>query len=596
MRNNHLKKNAIINNTHVGSIPAGMIYRLFACVLIFIITIPAVITMALPMHANADEAYAVKESFYYSVEGKMQSLDDENICDWGGISDLFVWVSIMQLKEEGLLDLEASALTYLPEDFKTQAGFRYDFTILDLMNHTAGFQANQAGHILLQGENFTSLSEWLITNKTPQIHESGEYVAYSDYGVTLAAYIVENVTGIAYYDYVQEHILKPAGMEKTAVYYDHSDNGFVYEGTDRSTYRFGFYPSNSARGTMADMAKFVEALISDEGILFKTETRDEFFTCTLKYRDASNMGDPRMAHGLAYYYEFNKPVYGMKFQDLNGIRCLYISEDLKTFTILSKDNQDWNNNLTYAGLSDIFGDPAIQTENFHRSVEEMAASYVKADTVVAGIYSFSSLLGIYTLKNSGNNTLSVSGSAGNPYITQISNDVFETVDGEYGHFYYTKDGKVLEFPYFDLITYPGWLKTIRTILLVFYYIGLVYSSFVLPVSLIVLLIKAAQKSDEKYPRFHKYHIIQCGAFCFHGLVFHVMEISYMMGINSGIANASKIMFYIGTIMSVVYWMFFLRSGRKEESSVFNKVLYWATGIFAIVQAVFSFAFGLILTK
>ncbi|MBR4580903.1 MAG: hypothetical protein IKO32_06695, partial [Lachnospiraceae bacterium] len=235
-------------------------------------------------------------------------------------------------------------------------------------------------------------------------------------------------------------------------------------------------------------------------------------------------------------------------------------------------------------------------DNFHRSIGDMAASYVKADTVVSGIYSFSSLLGIYTLKNNGDNTLSVRGSYGTPYITQISNDVFETVDGEYGHFYYTKDGKVLEFPYFDLITYPGWLKTIRTILLVFYYIGLVYSSFVLPISLIVLLIRAAQKSEEKYPRFHKYHIIQCGAFCFHGIVFHMMEISYMMGINSGIANASKIMFYIGTIMSVVYWMFFLRSGRKEESSVFNKVFYWATGIFAIVQVVFSFAFGLILTK
>lgn len=596
MRNNHLKKNAIINNTHVGSIPAGMIYRLFACVLIFIITIPAVITMALPMHANADEAYAVKESFYYSVEGKMQSLDDENICDWGGISDLFVWVSIMQLKEEGLLDLEASALNFLPDDFKSQVGFRYDFTILDLMNHTAGFQANQAGHILLQGENFTSLSEWLITNKTPQIHESGEYVAYSDYGVTLAAYIVENVTGIAYYDYVHENILKPANMTETAVFYDHSDNDYVSAGTNSATYRFGFYPSNSARGTMADMAKFVEALISDEDILFKPETRDEFFTCTLKYRDASNMGDARMAHGLAYYYEFNKPVYGMKFQDLNGIRCLYISEDLKTYTILYKDIQNWNNNQTYDGLSDIFGDPAVQTDNFHRSIGDMAASYVKADTVVSGIYSFSSLLGIYTLKNNGDNTLSVRGSYGTPYITQISNDVFETIDGEYGHFYYTKDGKVLEFPYFDLITYPGWLKTIRTILLVFYYIGLVYSSFVLPISLIVLLIRAAQKSEEKYPRFHKYHIIQCGAFCFHGIVFHMMEISYMMGINSGIANASKIMFYIGTIMSVVYWMFFLRSGRKEESSVFNKVLYWATGVFAVVQVVFSFAFGLILTK
>ena len=80
------------------------------------------------------------------------------------------------------------------------------------------------------------------------------------------------------------------------------------------------------------------------------------------------------------------------------------------------------------------------------------------------------------------------------------------------------------------------------------------------------------------------------------IVFHLMELSYMMGINSGIANASKLMYYIGAVLSVVYWMFFLRSGKSEECTIFNKVLYWSTGIFAVVQVVFSVAFGLIFIK
>ena len=556
---------------------------------IFVFSLPLI-----PVISHADDT--IYESYHFSVDGKREALNDDILCDWGGMSDLFVWISVMQLKEAGQLDLEASAKSYLPDDFVSQVGFTYDFTILDLMNHTAGFQANQAGHVLLVGENFTSLEDWLISNKTPQIHEPGEYVAYSDYGVTLAAYIIEKVTGLAYYDYVHENILKPADMKETSIYYDFSDNDYVSKLTDSSTYRFGFYPSNSARGSMEDMAKLINAMVSDDEVIWKPETRDEFFTSTLKYRDASNMGDSRIAHGLAYYYEFANPVYGMKFQDLNGSRCLYISEDLKTFSIIFFKKQNLTDSPDYYKLNDLYGTRTVQTEGFHQSLADMESSYVKADTVVKGLYSFSSLFNVYTLKKLSYNTLAFSVRPTEPYLTQISNTVFESTDGECGHFYLSRDGKVLEFPYFDLITYPKWLKTLRVLMLVLYYIGLSYSSIVLPVSLLVLIIRAMKKSEEKWPRFHKYHMIQCGAYCFHGIVFHLMELSYMMGINSGIANASKLMYYIGAVLSVVYWMFFLRSGKSEECTVFNKVLYWSTGIFAVVQVVFSVAFGLIFIK
>lgn len=70
----------------------------------------------------------------------MRENSDEAIFEWGSVSKALVWVSLAQLAEQGLMDFETDIRTYLPEDFPLKLRYEQPLTILNLMNHNAGFQ------------------------------------------------------------------------------------------------------------------------------------------------------------------------------------------------------------------------------------------------------------------------------------------------------------------------------------------------------------------------------------------------------------------------------------------------------------------------
>ncbi|AEF82975.1 serine hydrolase domain-containing protein [Leadbettera azotonutricia] len=73
------------------------------------------------------------------LENKIPVNPQRTIFEYGSISKLFVWTSIMQLVEQGKLDLDTDARNYLPEEInKTLVKFKHSFTIRELMNYVAG--------------------------------------------------------------------------------------------------------------------------------------------------------------------------------------------------------------------------------------------------------------------------------------------------------------------------------------------------------------------------------------------------------------------------------------------------------------------------
>lgn len=77
---------------------------------------------------------------YADVENQIPMNPDTTVLEWGSITKLFVWVSAMQLAEQGELDLEEDIRTYLPEEFLTKLNYDDPITILNLMHHNAGFE------------------------------------------------------------------------------------------------------------------------------------------------------------------------------------------------------------------------------------------------------------------------------------------------------------------------------------------------------------------------------------------------------------------------------------------------------------------------
>ena len=128
----------------------------------------------------------------------------------GSISKLFTWTAIMQLVEEGKLDLNRNMNDYL--DFKIPPTYPQPITVRDLMTHTPGFEESIKGLFVRAPRDMEPLGKYLATHLPERVYPPGTTPAYSNYGATLAGYIVQRVSGEPFEQYVREHIFQPLQM------------------------------------------------------------------------------------------------------------------------------------------------------------------------------------------------------------------------------------------------------------------------------------------------------------------------------------------------------------------------------------------------
>ena len=132
----------------------------------------------------------------------------------GSVSKLFTWTAVMQQVQAGKLDLDKGINTYL--DFKIPPKDGKPITLRNLMTHTPGF-AETIKYLILYGKKQPIPLRAALTRWIPeQIYAPGQFPAYSNYGASLAGYIVERVSGEPFEQYVQRHILAPAGMNHSS--------------------------------------------------------------------------------------------------------------------------------------------------------------------------------------------------------------------------------------------------------------------------------------------------------------------------------------------------------------------------------------------
>jgi CubicO group peptidase (beta-lactamase class C family) len=128
----------------------------------------------------------------------------------GSISKLFTWTAVMQLQEQGKLDLDRDVNAYL--DFEIPPAFGRPITLRNLMTHTPGFEETIKGLFVYDPKSKLPLGRTLKTWTPERIYPPGEVSAYSNYGAALAGYIVQRVSGEKFEDYVAHHIFAPLGM------------------------------------------------------------------------------------------------------------------------------------------------------------------------------------------------------------------------------------------------------------------------------------------------------------------------------------------------------------------------------------------------
>ncbi len=127
----------------------------------------------------------------------------------GSISKLFMWTAVMQLNEEGKLDLDADINRYL--DFKVPPKDGKPVTMRNLMTHTAGFEEWGKRLFVANAGRLGSLHDY-VEHVPGRIYAPDKTIAYSNYGAALAGYIVQRVSGEPFAQYIERHILTPLNM------------------------------------------------------------------------------------------------------------------------------------------------------------------------------------------------------------------------------------------------------------------------------------------------------------------------------------------------------------------------------------------------
>lgn len=327
--------------------------------------------------------------------------DENSVYEWGSISKTLVWVSVMQLWEQGRIDLDRDVREYLPEDFFQRLSYDEPITMLNLMNHNAGWQETTKPIWKTDESAIRSLKEELQAIEPVQINPPGEVSAYSNYGAGVAGYVVECITGQDFCEYVHENIFEPLGMERTSFNPTHSDNEWVYNQRSKTkSYKFNIgncidlgaclnyvpvYPAGAATGTLSDLIIYAQALVDENSPLFESkETREFMFTGTEFYGDSDI---PMGAHGF-WCEEFSVRTYGHSGATTAGQANMLLDLESKTGLVIMTNEPNGNVYLTMTPML-VFG--ALSPDKYasgELEKAELKGYYLSARSTHTGMLKF----------------------------------------------------------------------------------------------------------------------------------------------------------------------------------------------------------------
>ncbi len=159
----------------------------------------------------ADDARTI----YAGAHGVVKTLDTQ--INLGSVNKMFTAVAIMQLVEQGRVQLDAPLGSYVPDYPNWDAAD--NVTIHHLLTHTSGVGDFFNETYMVRKKEIRSVAELLpLFASEPLAFRPGEKWQYSNGGYALLGRVIELVSSLSYEDYVQRHVFAPAGMTRTSGY------------------------------------------------------------------------------------------------------------------------------------------------------------------------------------------------------------------------------------------------------------------------------------------------------------------------------------------------------------------------------------------
>ena len=280
---------------------------------------------------------------------------EQTVFSIGSVGKLFTWTAVMQLVEQGKLDLDADINTYL--DFRIPDTFPEPITVKHLMAHTSGLEERWFGSGVTDARDVLPAREFLIANLPVRVHPPGKLAGYSNYNAILAGYIVAKVSGLPYDQYIQQNILDPLGMAHSTVQWPIPPSlsaavseGYTFRGDNRLVIpayipQPAGLPSGMHHSSVTDMARFMIAHLgggrySDanipEGRILKEAT-------ARKMQSTLYTADPRLqgsAYGFADMSDNGQRAIGHQgyLPPMHGLLLLLPDQNLGIYVVYNSES------------------------------------------------------------------------------------------------------------------------------------------------------------------------------------------------------------------------------------------------------------------
>jgi CubicO group peptidase (beta-lactamase class C family)/D-alanyl-D-alanine dipeptidase len=220
----------------------------------------------------------------------------ETVYRVGSVSKLFTDIAIMQLVEEGRVELDAPVTSYLPE-LSPRNTYGVPITLRQLMSHRAGLVREPPVGNYFEDTEPTLAATVASLNGTELVHRPGERAKYSNAGIGVVGYVLERLSGKPFVDALEEAVLRPAGMTRSA-FHPRSDllpdlaeaYMWTYDGREfpAPTFQLGMSPAGSLYCTVTDLGRFLSVLFAGGAPLLSREALEHMWTPQFAGPDAAS--------------------------------------------------------------------------------------------------------------------------------------------------------------------------------------------------------------------------------------------------------------------------------------------------------------------
>lgn len=217
-----------------------------------------------------DQQVVWAQGFGYADPDRKLEATASTVYRVGSVSKLFTDIGIMQLVERGKLNLDAPVEKYIP-DFHPHNPYGNPITLRELMSHRSGLvREPPVGHYF--DDHAPPLADVVRSlNETTLVYPPGAHGKYSNAGVTVVGYVLQQQGGEAFAPYLKKAVLEPMGLHSSGfepapklISRVAIADMWTYDNRifPAPTFELGTFPAGSLYTTVTDLAQFESVLFA----------------------------------------------------------------------------------------------------------------------------------------------------------------------------------------------------------------------------------------------------------------------------------------------------------------------------------------------